>query len=108
MAKFYGKVGYVETGETSPGVWGEKVTEINYYGDVLRRTSRWATSSDSTNDDLNIDSQISIVADPFAYQKFHAIKYVEFMGALWKVASVEPQYPRLILTLGGVYNGKQA
>lgn len=108
MAKFYGKVGYIETVETTPGVWGEKVTVINYYGDVIRRTSRWSTSSDSTNDDLSIDSQISIVADPFAYQKFHTIKFVEFMGTLWKVTGVEPQYPRLLLTLGGVYNGKQA
>ena len=106
MAKWYGKVGYIETKETSPGVWKPEVIERPYFGDVLRNSSRWSSSSDSTNDDLNINNQISIVADPFAYRNFHSIKYVEFMGAKWKVTSVDAnQRPRLILTIGGVYNG---
>lgn len=105
MAKWYGTVGYIETKETSPGVWKPEVTERKYFGDVLRNSSRWSASSDSTNDDLNISNQISIVADPFAYRNFHSIKYVEFMGAKWKIANVEVQRPRLILTIGGVYNG---
>ena len=109
MAKWYGKVGYIETKETSPGVWKPEVTERPYFGDALRISSRWSASSDSTNDDISINNQISIVADPFAYQKFHLIKYVEFMGARWKVTSVDAnQRPRLILTIGGVYNGEQA
>lgn len=108
MAKWYGTVGYIETKETSPGVWKPEVTERKYFGDVLRNSSRWSASSDSTNDDLNISNQISIVADPFAYRNFHSIKYVEFMGAKWKIANVEVQRPRLILTIGGVYNGQQA
>ena len=105
MAKWYGTVGYIETKETSPGVWKPEVTERKYFGDVLRNSSRWSASSDSTNDDLNISNQISIVADPFAYRNFHSIKYVEFMGANWKIANVEVHRPRLILTIGGVYNG---
>lgn len=105
MAKFHGPVGYAETVETSPGVWKDQITVRTYDGDVIRNTSKWSTSSDSTNDNLNIDNQISIVADPFAYQKFHLMKYVEFMGTKWKILSVEPKYPRLILTIGGVYNG---
>ena len=105
MAKWYGTVGYIETKETSPGVWKPEVTERKYFGDVLRNTSRRSTSSDSTNDDLNISNQISMIADPFAYRNFHTILYVEFMGAKWKVTSVEVQRPRLILTIGGVYNG---
>lgn len=106
MARWHGIVGYIETKETSPGVWKPETTERPYYGDVLSNSSRWTASSDSTNDDLNINNQISIVADPFAYQNFHSIKYVEFMGAKWKVTSVNAnQRPRLILTIGGVYNG---
>lgn len=105
MAKFYGEIGYSETVETAPGVWTEQITKRNYSGDVIRNTSRWSTSSDSTNDDLNINNQISIVADPFAYQKFHSMTYVEFMGAKWKITNVEVQYPRLLLTIGGVWNG---
>lgn len=108
MAKFYGPVGYAEPVETTPGIWEDQITERNYSGDVVRNTSRWSTSSDSTNDDLNISNQISIVADPFAYQKFHLMKYVEYMGTKWKITSVEVKYPRLILSIGGIYNGKQA
>lgn len=108
MGKWHGEIGYVSTVETSPGIWEEAVTKRNYYGDVIKNTSRWSTSSDSTNDNLNINNQISIVADPFAYQNFQSIRYVEFMGTKWKVSNIDVQYPRLLLTLGGVYNGEQA
>lgn len=107
MAKFYGPVGYAETVETRPGVWEEKITERMYYGDLVRN-SRRLQSSEYLNDDLTISNEISILADPYANQNFHAIKYVEFMGARWKVTNVEVQRPRLKLTIGGVYNGKQA
>lgn len=105
MARWYGKVGYSELVETSPGVWTPQDTVREYYGDVIRNTTRWAANSDSINDDLTVNSQISIVADPFATDKFHSMKWIEFMGAKWKVNSVDPQPPRLLLTLGGVWNG---
>ena len=104
MAKFYGAIGYVETVETSPGVWEEQITERNYYGELVRNTSRFQVS-DQVNDNVNIANEISIIADPFATQNFHAMRYVEFMGAKWKITNVEVRYPRLILTIGGVYNG---
>ena len=104
MAKFYGPIGYAISTETRPGVWKDRIEERNYYGDIKRNTSRWTASSDSTNDDLNVNVQLSIVADPFAYNNFHSMKYVSFMGANWKITNVEPQHPRLILTIGGVYN----
>lgn len=107
MAKFYGKVGYVETKETSPGVWTEEVTEQTYFGDVNRYT-RNLQSSNQVNDNVTVTVEISIVADPFAYQHFHSIRYVEYMGALWKVSTIDPQRPRLNMTLGGLYNGEQA
>ena len=102
--KYYGKVGYIETTETSPGVYEEVKMEVNYSGDVLRNTKRWQGTS-KVNDDLEINVQISIVADPYALKHFYAIRYVEYMNQLWKVTSVEPQFPRLILDIGGVYNG---
>ncbi len=106
MAKFFGKIGYGKTVETKPGVWGEQITERSYYGDLTRNT-RTMESSGELNDNLNISNEISIVADPFAYQNFHSMRYVEFMGAKWKISKVEVQYPRLILSVGGVYNERQ-
>ena len=105
MAKFYGKIGYAETVETSPGVWTDQITERNYFGELVRNLRKFQTS-DKLNDDINVANEISIVADQFANSNFHKMVYVEYMGAKWKVANVEVQYPRLILTVGGVYNGK--
>lgn len=105
MGKFYGSIGYAETVETSPGVWVEQITERKYYGDVSR-DSRRLQSANQLNDNINVSSEISIVADPYAYNHFHSMRYVEFMGAKWKVSTVEPKPPRLILTLGGLYNGQ--
>lgn len=107
MAKWYGKVGYVTSEETEPGVWEPKAVEKPYFGDLLKNVSKW-TTFDKVNGDLNVANQISIVADPFAYQNFSQIKYIEYMDTMWDITSAEVQYPRLILTIGGVYNGKQA
>ena len=96
MSKFYGAIGYSVTEEIRPGVWGEKITVRDYYGDVIRNTRQYL-SSDNLNDNLNVSNEFSIVADPFAYA-------IEYMGAKWKISNVEVQYPRLILTVGGVYN----
>lgn len=104
MAKFYGAIGYAESVETKPGVWKDQITERMYYGELVRNT-RSLQSSDQLNDNINVANEISIVADPFANQNFHLMKYVEFMGAKWKISKVEVRYPRLILTVGGVYNG---
>ena len=105
MGKWYGKIGYAITKETSPGVYTEEITERSYYGDI-ERNRRMLQSSGGINDDINVATEISIVADPFARENFHAIRYVEFMGTKWKATSVEPRYPRLIVTMGGVYNGQ--
>lgn len=104
MPKWYGKIGYGSTEETSPGVWTESIIERSYYGDIVRNTRRLQTSSSQVNDNIDISNEISIVSDPYAMGNFHAIRWVEFMGSKWKVTSVEVQYPRLLLSLGGVYN----
>lgn len=106
MAKFFGVVGYAETRETSPGIWEEVITDRMYKGDVISVSTRRAAQNESSNDDISVNAQISILADQFAYQNSQYIKYVEFMGAKWCVSNITPQHPRLILTLGGVYNGQ--
>ena len=104
MAKFYGTIGYVNTVETEPGMWEEQKTERQYSGELVKNTRR-LESSGGVNDNINISNEVSIVADPYAYENFHAIRYIKFMGAKWKISNVEVRYPRLILTIGGVYNG---
>ena len=104
MTKWCGIIGYAEQVETTPGVWSEQITERKYYGDVIRNNRR-LQSAGKLNDDINVGNEISIVADPFANNNFHSMRYVEFMGTKWKVTTVDVQYPRLILSLGGVYNG---
>lgn len=102
MAKWFGKVGYAVTEETEPGIWEETITEREYYGDVISNRFKHQNSGD-VNDDKNISQIISIVADPFAYQHCSEIIYVEYMGSKWKASDIEPMFPRLQLTIGGVY-----
>lgn len=104
MTKYFGNIGFAEV-ESKEGIWNETITDRPYYGDILRNNRRLKTT-DQVNDDIHVANQISIVSDPYANQNFHAIRCAEFMGTRWKVTDVEIQYPRLILTLGGVYNGQ--
>ena len=105
MAKWFGKIGYAITSETRPGIWEEVIVERNYYGDMIRNSRRLQTAS-QVNDDININNELSIISDPYAMNSFHAMRYAEFMGTKWKITNVEVQYPRLILSLGGLYNGE--
>ena len=109
MSRFFGPIGFV-THEENPvgsGIWVEVATEKNYRGDVQRNTKRW-DSGEHLNDELNIGNTISIVADPYASGNLFAIRYVKWLGSYWKITNVEVQPPRLILSLGGVYNGPTA
>lgn len=103
MAKFYGKIGYLATVETAPDVWSEQIVERIYKGDVIRNQRRYQIS-ENIHDDVIVNNSISIVADDYAYKNAFAIKYVQWMGNLWKVTSCEIQRPRIILNLGGLYN----
>lgn len=103
MAKFYGEVGFAETTETAPGVFSEDITEKLYFGDVTKNT-RHLQSSETLNDNLTVQNQISIVADPYATENFFNIRYIKWLNVKWKVTDVEVLYPRLNLTLGSVYN----
>ncbi len=103
MAKYYGMIGFAETVETSPGIWKERIKEYPYYGDLVR-SSRRLEQSNKVNDDVNLSNDISIVADPFARENFHAMRYVTYLGTKWKVTNVDVQYPRLVLSTGGIYH----
>lgn len=105
MGKWFGKVGYSVTEETEPGLWEPIIIEREYYGDAFDERFKRQNSS-NVNDDITISQIISIIADPFAYQNCSNITYVEYMGNKWKVSDVTPVYPRLKLTIGGVYNGQ--
>lgn len=106
MARFYGMIGFAIQKETKPGVWKDEIVERPYYGDVLRNM-RKLQNGEGLNDDINVANQVEIVADPFANENFYAMRYASMMGTKWKVTSVEVKYPRLVLTIGGIYNGGQ-
>ena len=102
MAKYCVKIGFAVAAETEPGVWIEEITERLYYGNVIHNSRRLQTAG--VNDNIEISNKLSIIADPYAFENFHAIRYATFMGSKWKVTDVEVEYPRLQLTLGGLYN----
>ena len=106
--KFFGKVGYCVSQEGSgerAGIWEDVVTEREYYGDVLSNSRRYDAQTESVLDNLNVNNKFSIVADAYAYEHYFQMKYIEWMGCKWKVTQVEVLRPRLILQVGGVYNG---
>ena len=107
MAKFYGVVGYSITVEKKPGVFVPEIIERYYSGDLLRFNSRYQTSG-NLNEDITVSNEISIIADPFAYEYFQHMRYINFMGTNWRITNADASnYPRIILTLGGVYNAKK-
>ena len=109
MGKFYGSVGFVITEEKEPnsGVFVENKIERKYYGEVIKNTRRYQ-ASETVNDNISLGNEISILADPYAFENLCFIRYVEFLGHLWNVSSVEIQYPRLILSLGDIYTRTEA
>lgn len=107
MARFYGKVGYVHTADQGNGVHKPVATERIYQGDVVRNI-RQLEGVEKVNDDLSLQNSVSIVADAYALDHYFAIQYVEMTGVRWRVSTVEVQHPRLLLRLGGVYNGPTA
>nr|DAI45384.1 MAG TPA: hypothetical protein [Caudoviricetes sp.] len=104
MDKFYGAIGYAQMRETRPGIWQQAITERKYYGDIQKNVRRLENGG-SINGDITVNNVISIVADAYARGNFMDMRYVNWQGANWAVTNVEVQFPRLILTLGGVYNG---
>ena len=104
MARFYGEIGYALTEEVRQGIWEERIHYRPYFGSVERNTRRYENGV-SVNDDLTLNNQISIIADAYAYESYFAIRTIKWNGAHWKVTNVEIQRPRILLTIGGIYNG---
>lgn len=109
MAKIVATIGFATTSEVdpinNPSVWEKTTWTKKYKAEVIRNYKR-NESSNKINDDFNISNQISIVADPFVNNNLSNIIYVEFLNSKWKVSGIEINYPRLILTIGGIYNGE--
>lgn len=108
MAKFYGAVGYGELKEIRPGVWEDIIIERKYYGDIQKDTAKWREGSDKVHSELSVANTISVMADAYANDNFHAIRYIHWAGSNWSVSEVQVERPRLIFRLGGVYNGPVA
>lgn len=103
MAKWFGLIGFSESKETATDVWEEVITTREYYGDIVKSNYRIQTT-DQVIDNFNVSNNISVIADTFATENFQHMKYIEYMGAKWKIVSAEVQYPRIIISMGGVYN----
>lgn len=106
MARFYGEIGFGKDAEDPPGsgVWKQQVTEVPYFGDIVKNVRR-ISDGENLAANLSLNHVVSIIADDYAIQQLSFIKYVRWAGAVWEVTKVESQRPRLTLTLGGVYNG---
>lgn len=105
--KYYGNIGFSEFVETKRGVVQETTVARPYYGEVIKLNRRW-DNSQQVNDNINVNNSISILSDPYANENFGNIRWIEFMNAKWKVTNVEIQYPRLILSIGGLYNDTES
>ena len=106
MAKWYGQIGFAETREADTDVWVEDIVEHSYYGDVLR-SNKSSYRTNEINDGFNISNRISFIADPYARENMYQMKYATYMGQRWKITEVELEYPRLIMTFGGLWNGER-
>lgn len=109
--RFSGTVGYANNEETSPGVWTEVITTREYRGDVLRQARRLEPSSAvpaTLNPDIALENRFSIVADAYAYENFSKMRYVGWNGSNWTITTVDVQRPRIILTVGALWNGNTA
>lgn len=105
MGKWFGAIGFaLPTREIEAGVWDNPIEEHACYGDMTS-DRRKRQNSGEINDNLNLANTLSIIGDPYTQTNYQHIAYATIMGAKWKVTDVEIQYPRLILTIGGVWNG---
>lgn len=104
MPKYSGLIGFAKSTDHGDGVWEDEIIEKKYRGDILQNRHRWDTH-DKVNDDFNITNSLSIISDSFLIDNAYAIKYVTMLGTRWEVNSLEIKSPRLILYIGGLYNG---
>lgn len=106
--KFSGKIGFwLKDVEMKPGVYKPDIVEKKYTGDVLRNSRRFQPAENQQNENLTITNRLSVISDLYMRKNWNSIKYIVWDGVNWSVNSVDiSSYPRAILELGGVYNGK--
>lgn len=103
MARYHGKIGYGVNTETYPGVWEEQITEREYYGDVIKNKVSVQQSS-NVNPTISLSNSISIISDSYAYDNLYAMRYVTFLNKKWNITNIEVDRPRIVLSIGGLYN----
>lgn len=103
MARYHGYVGYAIDVEAYPGVWEEQISEHEYFGDVVKNRMN-IQQNGNVNAKITISNSISIIGDPFAYEHVYAMRYVTYLNKKWTITNIDIQRPRLILTIGGLYN----
>jgi hypothetical protein len=106
MSKYSGMIGFVRNYEKEPGIWEDEVTEKKYTGDILKNNQRFSVGSTITGD-VKITNVFSIMGNKYAFDHVSDIRYLEWRGNRWVVESIELNYPRLEMTIGGIYNGPQ-
>lgn len=110
MAKFAGLVGYVTQEESAPGVWSPVENPKPMKGDIIRQSSTNGNGSrigdtGKVNDDITLGHRVSLLGDAYAFENYFSIKWVQIGSKKWTVTSVEMQRPRVIVSLGGLWNG---
>jgi hypothetical protein len=103
MAKWSGLIGYALAEETQPGVWTEVITEKKYFGDIIK-DNRKVINQGEINSSVNISNNISVVSNKFMLENMAFMKYITFMGSKWNISLVDVKPPRLIISIGGLYN----
>lgn len=104
MAKFSGLVGYVTQEEKVPGVWVPVENPRKMKGDVIRQSAS-SQNGNKVNSDISLNHRVSLIGDAYAFGNYYNIKWIELHGRKWEVSSVEIERPRIIVNLGGLWNG---
>lgn len=113
MAKFAGLVGYVTEQEKVPGVWTIVENPVMMRGDIIRQVSdnmndlKVGTSINKIYSDIFLSHRVSLMADSYAFENYMRIQWVMINGKKWKATSIEVQRPRIIISIGRLWDGKQ-
>lgn len=87
-----------------PGVFSDAMKEIPVTGLLLREGQYPNRSVEGTVTNVALQNRISIVMDSRIEKHIFNIRWVTFEGVKFAVTSIEVKRPRIVLTLGGVYN----
>lgn len=111
MSKWCGKIGLAicaeEDPENNPGVWTDIIKEVPAKGEIIKTSYRYQSNTDSTNDDISLNMSLSIISNTYLTNNFQSIKYITYKNGVWSVTGVSLENRRLILSIGGIYNGER-